>query len=807
MKRFRWLLILVLVLVVLFGSSAYYIGTYNNFQVEGEVQLSILEKPVTIYRDDKGMAYVKAENFTDLIKTQGYVTAQDRLFQMHLTRFFAESRLSEFFGEKAKATDIKMRTLGFARLAKEHIKVLNKETLAFLQAYTDGINAFIEKGEDIPLEFSLAGIEPEPWTIESSLAIMYYMGWGSAANMKTEILSQMLIDKIGLERFKEIYPININMDSPNAPEDSLAFWQDLETKEVDTNTTTFSEKELQGLLALNNSEDFQLQFGSNNWVVDGFHSESGKPIMASDPHLDSRMLPGVMHNIGLFSGDIRVVGVTVPGIPGILIGRSQYLSNGITNAYLDCQDLFIEQADPNNAQNYLEGKKSIPFDVIEEVIKIKGEEGMTEEKITIRITNRGVVVNDIIPELETDKLISMSWSAAKVMGENIGLDFFFKAKNVKEAKKYISQITMTVNNFCIADVNGDIAWFTTGRLPKRRAGVGRIPFLVQDSLPTWLGWIPYDSMPQQINSERGWIGNANHKTISADYPFYMSNYFSSSYRYERLIELMESKEKSNVDDHWQYQRDDYNKLAETLCPIFIEELSKNEETKDLAEELKKWDYHQKIESVPATIFQNVYRILPRLIYEDDLGEEMTSEMLGTWYFWQERVEKMVVENQSDWLDDINTTEKKETRIEMIQQAGMQAKEELTALYGNNIQDWQWGKNHQMTYINPIRRSGFGKEFLGTSPIPMGGSGETLYRALYEYNNPTDIGFSACLRMVADMADDEKVLAVINGGTVSRTFHDNHKDQVDVYMSGEKQYWWFSDAKIKENAVYELVLKP
>ncbi len=805
----RGFIVLILLIVVLVIGGYIYLNQSNKYQVDGDITLKGISKDIIVHRDDKGMPYIYADNYLDLIKAQGFITAQDRLFQMQLTRMFAEGRLTELAGEAAKPLDVRARTMGYARNARRHAKLLNKPTQAFIQAYVDGINAFIKRGKNIPLEFKLAGLKPDLWNIENSLAIMYYMGWGTGANLKTEVIAHLLIEKFGLEKFKTLYPINTNLDAPNRLPDSLAFGPTTPDTTQNKISLTTNEATATQLMAFANNDLYRMTWGSNNWTVSGELSASGKPIMASDPHLDARILPGVMHAVGLFSGDTRVVGVTVPGVPGVLIGRSKYLSNGLTNGYLDVKDLYIETVDPANSKNYLEGQQSIPFEIITETLKIKDKSapnGFKEDKLTLRKTKRGVVISDHLPELKTKQVLTLRWSAYENMGPNLGLDFLLKAKSVKEAKDYLKQVTIITNNFTLADVDGNIAWYTTGRVPKRKPGVGRVPYQVNSSEDSWLGIIPFDSLPHKDPQTTGWIGNANHNTIPADYPYYISNYYSPYYRYARLKQLMKSKSKFSVDDHWKFQRDDYNVLAEKITPTLVKALKTNQETKAMAAILEKWDFHQNIESVGATIFQNIYRILPQKIYKDEMGEELAMFMLDSWYFWQERVEKMMAEDKASWIDNVQTKDKKENITDLIVQAGIQAKKELTQKYGEDLKGWTWGKDHQIAYTNPIRRSGIGKEWLGVAPRPMGGSGETLYRSLYTYDTPQEISFSACMRMVADMGDQEKVLAVINGGTAARTFHPHHKDQVAAYASGKKLYWWFSDQKVKEHAKTTLILK-
>lgn len=798
----KWFFRIAVLMIVLIAAGVFYVANINNYQLTGEIKVAGLDKDVVVRRDKMGMPYIEASSYRDLIFAQGYVAAQDRLFQMHLTRLYAEGRLTELAGEEAKASDIKMRTLGFARNARIHAQLLNQENIDFLQAFADGVNAFIDKGEDIPVEFKLAGLQPEKWTIENSISLIYLMGWGASANIQSELLSLNLLQKVGVERFVSLYPMSTNPDSPSPTFDSLILPVITELSQINFSQQTAA--------LFTFSEQTALQWGSNSWAVAGHRSKSGAATLASDPHLDSRMLPGVMHPQGLFLNDeITAVGVTIPGIPGLLIGRTAHITNGITNAYLDVQDLYIEKVDPSNPNNYLEGEKSIPFEKIEEVLKLKNKEGgFTEEKLVLKKTKRGVVISDIYPDLNAKQVISLRYAPFENMGDKLGIDFLLKGKSVADAALHLQELTTTSHNIVVADAKGDIGMFLVGRVPIRKVGTGRLPQLVKDSTDNWLGWIPFQEMPHQKSGPKGWVGTANHNSVPADYPHYISNHFSPNYRYSTLKVLLNSKRFFSVDDHWQYQRDDFNALALKFTPEFIKALSADKETAALAEELGKWNYRQDISSPGAAIFQQVYRRFVKLTFEDELGEDFSEEFLDTWYYWQERFEQMVLHAETSvWWDNVKTPQVKESRDDLIRLAGRETINDLSKRFGKNMKQWQWGKMHTIQYTNPIRREGFGAEFLGTGKIPMGGSGETLYRSLYEFSKPDEIAFSACMRMVSDMGDKDKVIAVVNGGLSARSFHPFRKNQLDAFHSGEQLFWWLNKDKVKENTEYELVLKP
>ena len=808
-KEWRKFGVLAIVLVIALAgliAGFLYLSNANLYQSDGQVKLKGLSSAARVIRDEKGMPYIFAENLSDLIKVQGYVTAQDRLFQMHLSRLFAEGRLTELAGDRARALDIQMRTIGIHRNAIKHAKILNPDTRDYLQAFADGVNRYIDSNKDnLQLEFKLAGVKPESWKIEDSLAIMYYMGWGAAANIKTEMIAQMLIEKIGVERFQEIFPINTNPDDTpvalnNKPAeilDAMAY----------NPIEPLKDRFLMGFFPGAHSA---LGIGSNAWSSGSRISAGGKPIVANDPQLDARLLPGIFYPSGLISPEIRLVGATVPGIPGALIARNQYVAYGVTNGYGDAQDLFIETLDPDNPDHYLENGKSIPFQVHSETLKIKdktGPSGFREEVVKVRLSNRGPVISGILKPLKTGKVVTIRWSPFETMEPYLGIDLLLTAKSADEIREALRSTTVVHLNVIFADVEGNLGWQTTGRLPVRNFGNGTVPVDANRHPDNWTGWIPYDETPCRYGSDIDWIGNTNHNTVKKDYPYHYSSYFSPYYRYQRLKELMSIPGQKTVEDHWNYQRDDMNVFARRVAPIMAQALISNPETAQMARVLQNWDYRDRIDSNAPSIFQAIYRHLARLTYEDELGPDLAASMLQTWYFWQERLETMIVEGHSRWFDIISTTDKKETLSELIHMAAVQAKTELTNKLGKDIDDWQWGKLHQMVYTNPIRRSGIGKRLLGGGSYPMGGSGETLFRGLYDFNNPDDFQYSAALRMVADLSDDEKVIAVLNGGVTGRTFHPNFKNQIEAYHDGSKLYWWFSDQKIQEHKKSELTLVP
>jgi penicillin G amidase len=789
----------ILLLVMLLGFNA--CSYLNHYQSSGNLVLPGLKEPVTVLRDEKGMAYIYAADLDDAIMAQGFVTAQDRLFQMELIRLLATGRICELAGEEAKPLAIQMKTIGFLRNAKKTSLLLDAETRSFCQKYLDGVNAFITlRPKEHHLEFKLAGIKLTPWQIEDTLAVAYFMSWNTAANLATEIIAQMLVEKLGPEKAMEIFPLSVNPDETPG--------------EVKENTTTALEavplslEKDERILAY--LKDCPLRLGSNNWSVGPVLSAGGKPIVANDPHMDSRVLPGPYYPTGLITPWIRAVGVTVPGIPGMMAGRTEHVAFGVTNAYGDNQDLYVETVDPRDSERYLEGDRSLPFDVVEEVLRIKDKkapEGYREEKVEIKLTRRGSVISGVLNGLKTKNVMTLRWAPFDRVDPCLGLHYMLSARSASEFREAIKCVNILLVNFGFADDEGNIGWQVSGSIPIRAKGDGTIPYEVKDSEDDWIDYVRPEEMPQAYNPTKGWVGTCNHNIITKDYPYYYSSRLAPSYRYERLKQLLDNSSPKSVDDHWQFQRDTMNLMAKRIAPLMARALMDHEETRVIGEILSRWDYKDDPDQAGPTIFQAVYLQFALLVFQDELGEELAKLMLNDWYFWEERLQSMVIEGSSSWFDDVRTEGTKESRDDLFYQAGLKVSQDLAPSLGKDPTKWNWGKVHQMEFVSPVRTKGFGSGLLGAGPYPAPGSGETLNRGLYAFNDPFGVTVTASLRMVADLSDQDKVLAVLPGGVCGRLFHPHTKDQVEAFMRGDKVYWWFSDKAIKEHTKARLELVP
>ncbi len=791
----RVLSIVVLLLILLLAGGYAWLWQADQFQQDGTLKLAVLDAPVRVVRDEQGIPYIYAQSLDDVFRAQGFVTAQDRLFQIEFTRYLSHGRLAELIGEAGLRSDIPLRVVGIPRHAKRHAALLRGEEKRRRELYLEGMNAYIsEHADEHPVALRILGITPQPWTLADSVTLSYFLNWASSANLDTELISQAILNQVGAERAAQIAQLTFNPD-----DQSEQAAQPVPATRLD------------GLQPGDwiTSELGPFQLGSNNWVMSAARSTGGAPVVVNDPHIDSRTLPGIWHPVGLITPKLRAIGVAGAGIPGLAVARTDRIAYGITNSYGDVMDLFVEKLDPANPDYYLEGENSVPFEIIEDTVRVRqrgSDPGFRDVPLRIRVTHRGPVISDHGMGLEQNNLLSLRWAVPEAMrpDDSGGTDLLL-ARSVAEAGQIVSRVNAPYN-YVVADVDGNIAHFTAGRVPIRLRGDGSTPLPVNNDSDAWAGTIPFEQMPGVVNPQRGWAGTANHRTLPADYPYSYSTYFASSWRYRRMKELLDGSDEISAEDHWRFLRDTKNTMAAELVPIMAAALAAHDDTRKMADLLRTWDRMDRPDAVAPTIFQVTYRAFARLTFEDELGADIAGRMLDSYYFWQERLARLCRENQNAWFDDIRTGER-ETRDDLFHNAALLARDELTELLGPDMQDWRWGRLHTVTFFSPTIPGKFAANLLGGGTLPKDGSGETINRATYRFAEPFDAVYIASLRFVADLADPDKVMAVVSGGVSGRQFDPHLKDQLAAWQSGELRYWWFSDDAIRAHTRHELRLEP
>ena len=759
------------------------------------VTLRILDADVRVKRDRRAIPYIYAETLADAMRIQGFVTAQDRLSQILLTRELVNGRLAEQIGEAGLRSDILIRVIGLNRLGRTWAAQLESPSLELHEWYLQGVNAYIATREDeFPLAVRLSPEPPKPFTLEDLTAQYLFLAFNSTGNWRSELLSQALVDHLGAERAAEISMLTVNPDDGSewASDYSLAA----------------------NPVALPASGAFpqlpEPADGSNSWAMSGPRSAGGAPILANDPHIDARRLPGIWHPVGLITPEWRAVGAAGAGFPGLGIGRSDHIAWGVTNAYSDVADLFIEQEDPEREGHYLEGEESLPFQVVEETIRVRDRGapgGYREQTLTIRYTQRGPVISDHGLTIEDGRLYSLRWSVAENVAAQtqIGLGRIMLAEDAQQAREIIRQVNAPIN-YTVADTKGNIAHYTAGHVPIRRRGDGALPVPVQSSDDEWLGFIPFDQAPASLNPPRGWVGNANHRTVDGDFQGNWTSYTAASWRYRRMQELFDQKEVLGSSDHWAAIVDTLNPMARDLVPLMVRALETEPDTRAAADILRGWDYFDEPDLAAPALFQAMMRSLVMRVFEDELGAELARQYASDIYYWQERLQRNLLAGEWQWFDD-RRTEPIEDRDSLFRAAARDAWIELQSRLGPDPEEWRWGDLSRLKFHNPWVPGALADRLLGGGDFPGRGSGETLGRGRFPGLGNYDPRVIDSLRFVADLADEDKVLAVIPGGVSSRLFDPHLNDQLPVWLTGEIGYWWFSDKAIAADTKQEMRFSP
>ncbi len=802
-KLFRGILwaVALLALVALVAGVTVFNGVGRGPKVDGELSLPGLKDKVRVLRDGHGIPYIFAANTPDLIRAQGFVTAQDRIFQMEGFRAIATGRLAESVGESGLANDRQIRLLGLRRNAERHAKLLSPEARDFLNWYAEGINAYLAgQAGDLPVELKLAGFTPRPWTLDDMVTMQHFVNWSQAANFKAELTMQKLIDKFGADKAgNELAPVNVNPDRKLQP--VIVGSAEGATRLGLDDGHLLAEFGAGAPLA-------PLAVGSNNWAIGKTRSASGQAVLVNDPHLDARMLPGIWHPIGLFTPEIQAVGAALPAVPGIGVGRTAHVAFGVTNAYGDSQDLFIEKAAPGRPDHYLDGDQVRPFQVIEEVIRIKDKDapgGMREERMKIRATVRGPIITGPIFGYEGETLLSLRMASAELPRGGLGFDQLLTARNVAEVDRAAQAIDVTYFNYVFVDKAGGIGHRATGRVPVRASRQGSRPKAVGTD-DDWRGFIPPDQMPGTLSPARDWVGTANHDTRPDGYAFDYSSYFAPSYRYRRMSEVLDQGKGMGTQDQLKLMLDIDNLQSRRLLPILVKALQADAASAEFARILAGWDGREDQTLAAPLIYHRLYEQLAYETFVDEMGDTLARSYLEQWYLWQERFDELVKTPDSPWFDDIRTPQK-ETLPDLVKRAAATVRSELEARHGSNAAAWRWGDAHRIQFFSPLRRSGPGRDLFGFPEKPMNGSGETLMRALTPFLGDFQVQFFASMRLVADMGDDEKIQSVVSGGVVDRQFHRHQKDQLPAWSEGQLLTWWFAPKQVEAHAVHRQELLP
>lgn len=759
-------------------------------ELNGEKSLSALTAEVKVIRDERGVSHIYASNEHDLYFMTGYITAQERLWQMDMVRHATQGRLSELFKRDMFETDIFLRALGMQEKSRMVLEKEDPEILATLQAYADGVNAWITGcGKKLPPEFRVLGYEPEPWTMVDITNIIGFIGWDLASsNLSNEISNYKLGMKLGAEKAAELIADWNLVDEVVFPDFKL---DDKLTDKALKAVSSMEKLEELGIVTLS---------GSNNWAVSGSRSETGKPILSNDMHLGFNV-PGFWLQVHqVIPGKLNVTGVLFPGEPFIIAGHNDRIAWGMTNLGVDDIDLFVETVD-STGNNYLYNGEWLPFRDVEHTLKMTDDSSQTR---VLRYTHHGPVISGM--QNIDDVVLSMCWSGYDYSDEIKAVYLLNRAGNWDEFRTALSHFKSISQNFAYADVDGNIGLNTGGGVPVRK-GTGLLPRRGDTDEYEWKGYVPFELLPSSFNPEEGFISSANQRTVDSSYPFFISGEFSMPYRIMRIREMAGEKQVLGIEDFKRMITDNHSAYAKMLTPVILkgaEALSDPGETERKAiEELRVWNYAMDASLVAPTLFEFIRMEMAYQLLGDEL-DELYGAALGRQHdFYLYRLMK---EGPDGWVDNVNTPEE-ESLETIIARSISAALDTLTARYGGYGEQWQWGRIHTITLEHPMGGVKILDRVLklNSDTYGVGGSYHTVEPYAFRDNFRAHHGASE--RHIFNTADWDESLTVIPTGTSGIPGSPFYLSQTETYINNGFYSEPFSDAAVEAAKKYEMIFRP
>ncbi|MGE8206376.1 penicillin acylase family protein [Heyndrickxia sp. NPDC080065] len=757
-KPLIWTLIILALLIIAAIIFANFYSLRSLPKTTGQVYLKGVNKPVDVTRDEKGVPHIKAQSLHDLFFAQGYVVAQDRLFQMDLSRRQASGQLSEVIGEATVNNDKFFRTLGLRRAAESSYSIYDSESKNALKWFADGVNAYMKEAiadKKLPIEFTLLNYQPNPWTPIDSLTIGKYMAFDLGGHWEAQAFNYWALKNLPEEKAKDLLP--------KYPKDAPLIISQLN----DTNINI--EKSFAEAIS---PPEFN---GSNNWVVSGDKSESGKPLLADDPHL-SLATPSIWYQMHLQAEDINVSGVIFAGIPGIILGANEHIAWGVTNTGPDVQDLYIEKRNPKNSTQFLYNDKWYDASVVDEPIKVKGKKTIPYK---VTITKHGPVISEFAYKNKDNTVFSMQWTALEASKELEAVLNMNKATNWNEFESALKDFHTPTQNFVFASNDGTIAYKANGKIPIRKKGDGLLPVPGWTDEYGWKGYIPYDELPKTINPKEGFISSANNKVIDDSYPYHISHVWTQPYRQMRIQEVLKEKDKLSVKDMQELQMDQTNLYAREFVPLLLNVLNDaklSDMEKEALNELKNWDFTDDKDKAAPLIFHLWMKEIPKILFEGTIPNKVLEIFEGKQQVVDNILRDALKDNEGPWV-------KEKGGVKTVLSVSLNhVLEKLSKQYGSNPTKWKWGKYHQLYFAHPISGvSDILKFFFNNEkPVAIGGSQVTVQAASYKENGIVDHG--ASWRFVIDTNDMQTGYHIVgpgqSGNFRSKWYHDQIVDWVD-----------------------------
>ncbi len=827
------------VLAIVLGVVGVYLVRSSFPRTNGELKLSGLSNPVDIYRDSFGIPNIYAQSTHDLFFAQGYVHAQDRFWQMDFWRHIGSGRLSEMFGSSELKTDTFLRTLGWARVAQQELDAMSPDELSLLQAYADGVNAYLadHKGTALSLEYAVLklltpGYSPEPWQPFNTLTWGKAMAWDlGSGRMDSEVEHAILTKTLSPGQMADLFP-PYPSDHPNvvnhlplgaapgATEGLSEADQVLVQLAPAFQSLSATIANMEALLGPTSSG-----IGSNNWVISGSRTSTGMPFLADDMHLAEQM-PSIWYEVGLHcipqgtDCPYNVVGYSFAGVPGVIVGHNDHIAWGFTNVGPDVLDLYIEKINPTNPNQYEVNGQWVDMTVVHETLQVAGADPVD---LIVRYTRHGPVIWDNPTdhkiaqdnwgvELPAEFAIAMRWTALEPANIFKAVFSYDKAQNWVEFRQAASFFSVPSQNMVYADIEGNIAYQTPGNIPIRlpdHSGDYPVPGWTDDY--EWQGYIPFDQLPYAYNPPEGFLASANNRVVGSDYAYKLA-FDDYGFRAARIVQLIENAPGSIDAAYIQKMHgDDYNASAAYMVPLLMQLNLQDEHLIEVRDKLTGWDYQNQMDLAAPAVYNTFWRAVLARTFHDDLPTDYWPDG-GDASF--EIMRRITQTPDSAWWDD-KTTPTVEKRDDILILAFSDAAAELDQILGKDTSRWTWGDIHTVTFHNQsLGMSGIGpiEAIFNRGPFRTSGGGSIVNATSWNAaeTDPTkayQVAWLPSERMIVDMSNLPASLSTNTTGESGHTFHPNYDNQIDMWRTIQYHPMLWDEQQVQAASKDHLVLTP
>jgi penicillin amidase len=802
----------LLVIVVILAAVGIWFVRRPWPQVKGTLAVKGLEASAEVIRDQWGVPHIYAENEHDLFFAQGYVHAQDRLWQMEFNRRIGSGTLSAALGEATLDIDRFMRTLGLRRAAARDWTLADDATRAILQAYADGVNAYIASHRDrLPLEFVLLGVDPDPWTPVDTLLWGKVMAYSLSSSYGSELLRATMIAELGVEATQQLMPPYPGEGPFIVPPEVHSYaWLSGTSPQVAAGVRL---NDLDGIRmsGIANLIRPNPSRGSNDWVVHGSRTSTGMPLLADDTHLSLDM-PSIWYENGLHGGRFDVVGFSFPGVPMVIIGHNSRIAWGVTNLPADVQDLYIERLNSPDQPTQVEFQGEWrDLEIVQERIEVADGEPVV---LDVLITQHGPIINDVVGSLQDAEPLALRWTA-------LDSSFLFRAVvlldlagNWEDFRQALSFWDVPSQNFVYADVEGNIGYQTPGKIPIRPQGksglsAGPVPVPGWTGEYEWQGYIPFDELPSVLNPATGFVATANNKVVPDDYPYYLAYDWSAPYRAQRITDLLAADDSVTPEDIREIHAQTYSLPGELLRPYLLAAEPEGDLQARALELVDAWDLRCEAGSSGAAIFQTWYWFLVENTLRDELGDDLMDDYQGNPDRHVPVMIELMDQADSPWFDDVGTPAV-ETRDDIVRRSLADAVAWLSEGYGQDPAKWEWGELHAKTFVHqPLGQSGIGilEDLFNSKTVPARGDEFTVDAAWFSYDQPFAMTGGASQRFIADLSDLDNSQTIHTTGQSGQLFHRHREDFITPWQNVEYHPSPFSREAVEAYADTVLTLTP